>query len=938
MFDYKYLTYENVSYDEYSCNQATDKNGTVFQNCTVSGKRIEQKKIWNDISNFDFNGDEKLTFGVFTNVLREDKIEWIPTLFGVRINEWAIFEWDDQILAYYRLNETSGNATEATGNFSNGTLTGSVTQGVGGLINNSYNWTNDAVDSYINLSWGNGYDFGNIISIAFWARLSDIGDGDNPVLVSRGSNFNAINFGSANNTPSFSLAGIGGVTLDNNLTRNEWTFIAAIYNGDDENISIYMINSTGQFNKTATGVTGDLDLDDDWLVGFDDLGGSSIRRYTGQLDEIGFWNRSLTEDEIRGLYSNGNGCTYLQNNCSFNFSGNFQVNLTNPSDAITTTNTSINFTANITSSQEINLTNASLFVWYSNGTLFTSETIQLNNNTLNITNVQYNLTDLPEDDFIWNVESSGFETQNTSNIINNFATSNFTFSVDSISGTHSFNLEVFETSTQTYSINITPFNDTTPTNATLNFDGTEISATITNVGGGNFSFSASQDIPLGVGEKIFNFTFNTNSNFKRSSSNNQTVNALTLGLCNSTLTTTFINFTFKNETLSEEDVNATIDSNWNYYLGSGDVQKTLSFSNATENPSYAFCLNAVNDTLSTQVNVSYTNSISQQRQFRPNLLSLSNVTLGQVLYLLPTTEGIFAQFATQDVVGNSLIGVLATISRTLNGNPITSAIDVTDGAGNVLFFLNPDITYNALFSLSGLSDNSFSFVPVSSLTTVIMGATTTTGDATNISLATSYNITPTNTTLQNGTTVTFQFNISSTETIIFMGINISNGTDTLLLINQTSNGSLSGNVFTGTNRTFIGVFTFSTANETIVVTRVWRIVEGFVGDYSIFNQGTLFLDYEFGDFWRLLIVIFTIIGVLMFMSGTSVEDDEVKMVVIAGIIWFYSVLDWLNTGLSSLATSSSSINDLTILAGQYGVAIISTVPAAYFIFRRMSRS
>ena len=99
-----------------------------------------------------------------------------------------------------------------------------------------------------------------------------------------------------------------------------------------------------------------------------------------------------------------------------------------------------------------------------------------------------------------------------------------------------------------------------------------------------------------------------------------------------------------------------------------------------------------------------------------------------------------------------------------------------------------------------------------------------------------------------------------------------------------------------------------------------------------------FLDYEFGDFWRLLIVIFTIIGVLMFMSGTSVEDDEVKMVVIAGIIWFYSVLDWLNTGLSSLATSSSSINDLTILAGQYGVAIISTVPAAYFIFRRMSRS
>ncbi|KKL78218.1 hypothetical protein LCGC14_2027010, partial [marine sediment metagenome] len=345
---------------------------------------------------------------------------------------------------------------------------------------------------------------------------------------------------------------------------------------------------------------------------------------------------------------------------------------------------------------------------------------------------------------------------------------------------------------------------------------------------------------------------------------------------------------------------------------------------------------AVTDTLFTTSSLAYTNSISQQRIFEPLLLTLTNITDARILFLLPTVDGLFSTFRTEDTLGNTIIGAIGTITRILNGVLIGITSDSTDGSGLVIFFLDPDITYTATFSKSGFSDNTFSFVPTTDLRTVIMGSVVAPAAGSNVSLGMSYIILPTNATLNNGTDITFSFNVSSVETITFMGFTISNDTTTFLSVNQAGDGFISGTINTGNNNTFSGAFTITTINETIILTRTWKIEQGFIGDYSMFRQLSLFIDYGFKDFIRLLMVIATLTIVMIFMSREIGIDEEVKMVVAILIVWAFSVVGWLDTGVA-ISSSSSSINDLTQFSNQYGIAIVSTVAAAYFILRRAFR-
>lgn len=67
-YDIKYLTYE-----EYK-----DKNGT-----------IQQKEVWNDFKG-NIKAGEQITLGIFMNVNYGEAIEWIPTITGEEIGEWAV--------------------------------------------------------------------------------------------------------------------------------------------------------------------------------------------------------------------------------------------------------------------------------------------------------------------------------------------------------------------------------------------------------------------------------------------------------------------------------------------------------------------------------------------------------------------------------------------------------------------------------------------------------------------------------------------------------------------------------------------------------------------------------------------------------------------------------------------------------------------------------
>ena len=640
---------------------------------------------------------------------------------------------------------------------------------------------------------------------------------------------------------------------------------------------------------------------------------------------LNFTTTSVEGGNTWTVFSNTTGGATGQGSVTFTVNSTIQVDLNIPANDTNFLSTSVDFNCQATDS--LSLENLTLIIdGIANFTNSSSGATLINlTTTVNgLTVVEHSWTCIA-------VDSDNF---NASTPVRIFEIKKFQ------ENNQTFNPFTFETKSEEFIINVTIDPSTSPSSANLIYDGTDKgSATITSLGDNNFNISQTINIPLGDGNNSWFFNITIDGIFGSSLPQQQSVGLINLTFCQTApQNIPYINFTFRNETVNQDDITASITSSaWNYFLGTGTVNKSLSYANATENFFYDFCFNPPNQTLSTTLEIAYTNTESQQRIFSPTLLTLTNITTQQTLFLLPTTLGLFSQFFTQDTIGNTLIGVLAVITRTLGGSTIIVTSDATDGSGVVVFFLNPDVTYTATFSQTGFLDNVFSFVPITDLRTVTMGSVTgVVVNGSTISLGTSYEIQPSNESLNNNTIVTFSFNVTGGETINLISMNITNSTSQLGFQSNAGQGFISENINTNNNTRLFGEFIIQTANETLTIKRVWFVGIEFVGDYSLFRQLTLFNDYGFDEFIKFLIVLATIVGILIFMSGDNQIEDEIKMVVITLVVWSFSIVNWLDTGVV-VSSSSTNINALTQFSNQYGIAILTTAGTAYFILRRIFR-
>jgi len=485
-----------------------------------------------------------------------------------------------------------------------------------------------------------------------------------------------------------------------------------------------------------------------------------------------------------------------------------------------------------------------------------------------------------------------------------------------------FEDSVFETESQTFTINVSANSSLTAVG--LVYDGDLRTTTLSN----NFSTLAF-DIPTSPGGKSLVWNFTYAGQVISSANSTQTVSSIQFDFCNATLTETYINFSFRNETTAEESITATISSLWNVWIGTGVVSKSFTLTNATENPNYDICFSPPNKTINTNVTLTYNNDISQQRAFTSEPI-LTNSTTQQVLYLLPSALGLFTQFQTRDVANNPIAAVKGIISRTLGSSTITSSSFFTDSSGLVIYFLNPDIVYTATFSKEGFINNIFTFVPTTDLRFVTMG-TGVTINGSNISISTNYVITPTESSLVNNTLTTFGFNVTGNTGINFISMNITDGNGTSFGFTSNSGlGFISLIINTSDNKTITGIFEIRTSEENLTIPKLWIVGNEFEGDYSINKQGKLFLQYDFSDFIRLAMVIFIIFGIVIFMSGNEIADNnESKIAVVILMMWIFSSIEWLN---NPAVVSNTGIAQF---AKQYGIAILSTAGATFFFIRRI---
>ncbi len=284
-----------------------------------------------------------------------------------------------------------------------------------------------------------------------------------------------------------------------------------------------------------------------------------------------------------------------------------------------------------------------------------------------------------------------------------------------------FTNSLFETETETYSINLTANSSLTEVNLFWNETSYGMSQS------GNI-WSFTRDTPIGIGDFDLAFNFTYGGNIINSSSSSQEVNETLFTPTNATYPDKFLSINFKDENdLSQ--INASVPtSSFTYYLGTGVVNKTLTFSNTTKNFHYNFSGTTKDKDLTvTDISFQYRDVDDYpQRIWNPSTQTYSNTTTNQTLYLLSTDDGIFVTYQVVDSTETTIEDVSVVTTRVVSGETIQVGAGETDSAGTVTFWLNPDFEHTSTFTHPDYDTFTFVHFPTQASYTITLGQDVTT--------------------------------------------------------------------------------------------------------------------------------------------------------------------------------------------------------------------
>jgi len=399
-FDYKYKTYEDYKVDDYEdVISSTLKNGTNVYTRKLVGTHTEQRELWLPLEKLDYVKGEVLTIGIWTTTTEGQNVEWIPTIAGLKINEFAtwIAGLNTDLKYYYKLDEPSGTTVLDSTTTLNGVLVaGTVNQA--GKIGTAYDFAGGKQGISFNQSY---FDYNNPVTIngwVYWDTLTaktiwTLGGGShgdlNLILLIAGTK---LQIGYLKDTVAW------GETLQwsTSPSTGQWYMITVTQTAT-QNLSMYI---NGDYIGAVTGsLTSASGISNVIANDFAD-GPIGTTSPDAKFDEFGFWTRVLSQAEIKdNLYNDNAGNTYTT------LFGGVSVGLNSPNNAYKTNNTNVTLNWTIYPNNA-NITNYTLNIFYANGTLFhTHATIgNLGSNNLTVT---HNDILLPDASYIWGVKAGG---------------------------------------------------------------------------------------------------------------------------------------------------------------------------------------------------------------------------------------------------------------------------------------------------------------------------------------------------------------------------------------------------------------------------------------------------------------------------------------------------------------------------------------------------
>jgi len=483
------------------------------------------------------------------------------------------------------------------------------------------------------------------------------------------------------------------------IAEDEWIMLTVTRAGS--NVSAY-INGTIEHSVTM-GVTSQATGSPASYVGR----ATSNSNWTGLIDEVGIWTRTLTANDVNDLYNNGTGLLFVDT------SQNVTVSLNAPADASSNSELSRTFNATLTPTN-ISLTNATLWIYNTtslvNNTIVNIVTGTVANDTL------FTLSSLEVDTFTWNVFGCGVN--DSSSTTCNFASSNFTFTRTAFSNEgEAFSVNSFETDSETFRLNITTISSVLSVSANLRYNGTISPGTTSCNSSGFCQILSTIDIPLVDGSledqnKSFfweiivfdgtdNILANTTSQFQNAS-------RIHLEQCDATFTARSLNFSAIDESDLSRINPFTFDGDFESWLGGGNVRRPISFSNSSVTE-FGICLDPTDRNFTIDATIEYNDFINSSTYDTRNYffqLDTINTTLQQIpLFLLSRDDATSFILKVQDTNLLPVVDALIEIQRFNPGTGNFSIVQIakTDDNGQTVgFFKTETVDYRFIIRKNGV--------------------------------------------------------------------------------------------------------------------------------------------------------------------------------------------------------------------------------------------
>ena len=207
----------------------------------------------------------------------------------------------------------NGNANDESGNGNNGTVNGAIlTSDRFGNIGQAYGF--DGVNDFIEITDNPNYSFllNSTYSVNIWFRLTNlgstqafIGQGDGDGL--NQNRFWRISYYSNNNISNHIRGDLSDPFDTKNLfpwsSINQWHMVTMVRNYNN-NLKMYIDGGLIDTDTDITGIASPFTQQRNLYIGafFNSYPNILMQFLNGSLDDIGIWNRALTECEIQDLY------------------------------------------------------------------------------------------------------------------------------------------------------------------------------------------------------------------------------------------------------------------------------------------------------------------------------------------------------------------------------------------------------------------------------------------------------------------------------------------------------------------------------------------------------------------------------------------------------------------------------------------------------------